>query len=148
MSSLLARLVQDECRRICSQCLLQHSIRRKTPVRELHRSRLRYHATKTGSESLSRRKLTWKRKFVYSFGFGTTCLGVYYMSLDEPNKRKIRVVIGGVGRFLRFVQEIPFLICANRKSIIFLLEKASNKNHNIGWVSVGLLKLNMYMLFV
>ena len=44
-----------------------------------------------------------KKKLAYILGLGFAASGVYYTSLDEQNKRKIRVVIGGIGRFIRLV---------------------------------------------
>lgn len=97
----MGKLFQVESRRVCSNCSQLH--KKATPVRRLHRPRARHrNYSQIHGESTSL-KITLKRKLVYGLSFGAAGLGVYYVSLDEANKRKIRVVIGGVGRFFRCV---------------------------------------------
>ena len=103
MSSLLAVLLRNECHNLCSKCLSRHY----TPPQKQWRN---FHSTKglrnegNQEQSISRwKKMSKKKKLAYILGLGFAASGVYHTSLDEQNKRKIRVVIGGIGRFIRLV---------------------------------------------
>lgn len=100
MSSLLTILLRNECRRICSKCLLDHCVPKQT-IRRFHKSKWsrKNDSFQQGVDKV--KKTSLKRKLAYGLGLGCLTTGVVYVSLEEPSRRKIRVVIGGVGRFLR-----------------------------------------------
>ena len=98
MSSLLTILLRDECQKLCSKCLVRH-FTNQSQSRGLHRTELLRNKPQQTVPKVNR--TTKKRKLAYILGLSVFSSGIYYVSLDEPDRRKIRVLIGGVGRFLR-----------------------------------------------
>jgi hypothetical protein len=84
---------------------------KKCPDQLFYRNQMREGGYGMNQEqSISRwKKMSKKKKLAYILGLGFAASGVYHTSLDEQNKRKIRVVIGGIGRFIRLVAFHIFL---------------------------------------
>ncbi|XP_076112454.1 putative aarF domain-containing protein kinase 5 isoform X1 [Mytilus galloprovincialis] len=127
MSSLLTILLRNECRRICSKCLLDHCVPKQT-IRRFHKSKWskKNDSLQQGVDKV--KKTSLKRKLAYGLGLGCLTTGVVYVSLEEPSRRKIRVVIGGVGRFLRSLK-IGLIVSADYKWNLWKL-KEDSKEYN------------------
>lgn len=51
---------------------------------------------------LKKRNVTKTKKFVYGLGMiSVATIGAYQIFLEEPQRRKVRVTVGGFGRFYR-----------------------------------------------
>ncbi|CAC5395545.1 ADCK [Mytilus coruscus] len=127
MSSLLTILLRNECRRICSKCLLDHCVPKQI-LRRFHKSKWsrKNDSLQQGVDKV--KKTSLKRKLAYGIGLGCLTTGVVYVTLEEPSRRKIRVVVGGVGRFLRSLK-IGLVVSADYKWNLWKL-KEDSKEYN------------------
>ena len=83
---------------VCLQCVSQ----RACPIRTQIYSHVTRRFQSEAKEVPVKRKLTKTRKFLYGLGIlAAVSGGAYQFLLKEPQRRKVRVTVGGFGRFLR-----------------------------------------------
>ena len=96
---MLIRSTSTKTSHHCMQCLSQRACMDRT---QIFRHLIKRFQTSDAATVSKKRKFPKTKKFIYGLGITSAAAGgAYQVMLDEPQRRKVRVTIGGFGRFYR-----------------------------------------------